>query len=127
MMKHRIIVQNRKAAQESKFGLDASGPEWEDAGCLWAAVDFVKGLRAMHEGALDVYSVVMVRTRWNNIITERSRIIHEGKTYQVLGETLHADHQANTMQFNAQVIINDKPVPASNSSLSGSSVSSSDI
>lgn len=108
MLKHRITIQNRKAAKQSKFGLDASGPEYEDIATIWAAVDFVRGKRSMQEGALDVYGVVMVRCRYTPLINERSRIVYEGKTYNVLGETLHTDRQDNIVQFNAQVIINDK-------------------
>ena len=81
MLKHRILVQNRKKAEQGKFGLDSAGIEWEDTVCLWAAVDFVKGVRAMREGALDVYGVVMVRTRWTNQINDRSRIVYEGHIF----------------------------------------------
>lgn len=126
MLRHRILVQNRKAAVQSKFGIDSNGPEWEDTCCLWAAVDFVKGLRAMREGAIDVYGIVMVRTRWTNQITERSRIVYEGKTYQILGETFHSDRQTNSIQFNAQVLVNDNPAPSS-STLGRPRVSISDI
>ena len=105
MMRHRITIQNRKAAVQGRFGLDSAGVEWEDAGTVWAAVDFVKGVQAMREGAIDVYGVVMVRCRYTDIITERSRIICEGKTYQVLGETLHVDYMTNIVQFNAQVVV----------------------
>lgn len=108
MLKHRILVQNRKKAEQGKFGLDSAGIEWEDTVCLWAAVDFVKGVRAMREGALDVYGVVMVRTRWTNQINDRSRIVYEGHTYNILGETFHADMQANTIQFHAQMIVDNK-------------------
>ena len=108
MLRDRITIQNRKAATQSKFGIDSAGVEYEDIATIWAAVDFVRGKRSMQEGAIDVYGVVMVRCRYNSYINERSRIVHEGKTYQVLGETLHANRQDNIVQFNAQVIINDK-------------------
>ena len=126
LMRHRITIQNRKAATQGRYGLDSSGPEWEDAGTVWAAVDFVKGLRAMREGAIDVYGIVMIRCRYTAAITERSRIIYEGKTYQVLGETLHIDYMTNIVQFNAQVIINDKN-PLSSSALTGGPVTSSEL
>ena len=42
---------------------------------------------------------------YTDMITERSRIICEGKTYQVLGETLHVDYMTNIVQFNAQVVV----------------------
>ena len=91
-----------------KFGLDTSGPEFEDTTCLWASVDWQKGKAGMHEGALDSYGVVLVRTRWTNQVNERSRMVYEGRTYQIIPETFHADRQENTVQFMAQVIINDK-------------------
>ena len=95
-----------------KFGLDTSGPEFEDTCCIHASVDWQKGKAGMHEGALDSYGVVLVRTRWTNQVNERSRMVYEGRTYQIIPETFHADRQENTVQFMAQVIINDKtPVP----------------
>jgi head-tail adaptor len=57
---------------------------------------------------LDAYAVVVVRMRWSPDITCRSRIKYEGKVYQILPETFHDDRQANTIQFTAQAIINDK-------------------
>lgn len=108
MLKHRVTIQNRREAQQGKFGLDSMGIGFETVGTVWAAVDFAKGKGAMNVGALDVYGVVMVRMRWNNIINERSRILYEGKTYQIIGDTFHADRQENTIQFHAQQIINDQ-------------------
>ena len=112
----RILVQNRKAAVQSKFGIDSNGPEYEDIVCLHANVGWKKGLGGLHEGALDVYGVVEVRMRWTNQVNERSRIVYEGRTYQIIPETFHSDRQDNTIQFLAQVIINDKtpapPTPA---------------
>lgn len=111
-LKNRIIIQNRKAAQQSRFGIDSNGPEYEDTVCLHANVGWKKGMSGLQEGALDVYGVVEVRMRWTNQVNERSRIVHEGRTYQILPETFHSDRQDNSVQFLAQVIINDKtPVP----------------
>ena len=107
-LKHRITIQNRKAATMGKYGLDSGGAEWKDTCTVWASVDWKKGKAGMHEGALDSYGVVLVRMRWTNQVNERSRMVHEGKTYQILPETFHADRQANTIQFMAQAIINDK-------------------
>ena len=108
LLKERVTILNRKEAQQGKFGLDSAGIEWEDAGTVWASVDWQKGKSGMTAGALDAYGVKIVRMRWNSIITERSRIQWHGKTYQIVGETFHADRQENTIQFHAQQIINDK-------------------
>ena len=119
-LKHRIIIQNRKAATMGKFGLDTSGPEFEDTCCLQANVGWKKGMGGLHEGAIDVYGVVEVRMRWTNQVNERSRIVYQNRTYQIISETFHSDFQDNSVQFLAQVIINDKtpvPTPPSNSEL----------
>lgn len=108
LLKHRVTIFNRKEATTTMWGRDGSGVEWEEKCTVWAAVDWVKGIRAMREGAIDVYGIVMIRMRWNPVVTLRSRIQYEGKMYQILGETFHADPQENTIQFNAQILINDK-------------------
>ena len=122
-LKHRITIQNRKAATMGKFGLDTSGPEFEDTCCLQANVGWKKGMGGLHEGAIDVYGVVEVRMRWTNQVNERSRIVYQNRTYQIIPETFHSDFQDNSVQFLAQVIINDKtPAPTlpSNSELGAS-------
>ena len=108
LLKDRVTILNRKEAQQGKFGLDSAGIEFEPAGTVWASVDWAKGKSAMNAGALDVYGVVMIRMRYNTIVNERSRILYDGKTYQIIGETFHVDRQENTIQFHAQQIINDK-------------------
>ena len=107
LLKHRVTILNRTEAQQGRFGLDSAGVEFEQAGTVWASVDWTRGKGAMNAGALDVYGVVIVRMRWNTIVNERSRILYDGKTYQIIGETFHADRQDNTIQFQAQQIIND--------------------
>lgn len=108
LLKERVTILNRKEAQQGKFGLDSAGIEFEPAGTVWASVDWARGKGAMNAGALDVYGVVIIRMRWNTIVNERSRILHQGKTYQIIGETFHADRQDNTIQFQAQQLVNDK-------------------
>ena len=108
LLKDRVTILNRKEAVQGKFGLDSAGIEFEQAGTVWASADWAKGKGAMNAGALDVYGVVMIRMRWNTIVSERSRILYEGKTYQIIGDTFHADRQQNTIQFHAQQVINDK-------------------
>ena len=105
LLRYRVTILNRKEAVQGKFGLDSAGIEFEPAGTVWASVDWAKGKQALNAGALDVYGTVMVRIRWNSKITERSRIRHNGKTYQIIGETFHADYQANTIQFLAQLVV----------------------
>ena len=108
ILKHRVQILNRTAAQDGRFGLDSAGIEFEPAKTVWAEVTWAKGKAAMNAGALDVYGVVMVRMRYNTVVNERSRILYDGRTYQVIGETFHADRQENTIQFHAQQIVKDQ-------------------
>ena len=107
MRKDRITILNRKKAKTSDFGLDGNGIEWEEVGCVWAAVDWAKGMRTLNTGAIDAYGVVLVRTNWNCLITSRSRIRHEGQVYQILPETYHSDRRENKIQFTAQAVVNE--------------------
>lgn len=108
ILKHRVTILNRREATDSKFGLDAAGIEFAPVATVWASVDWVKGKQAMNAGALDVYGVIMIRMRYNSVITERSRIVYGGKVYQILGDTFHADRQENTIQFQAQQVVNEE-------------------
>ena len=108
MRKYRVTVINRKEAQAGRFGLDSAGITWEYGPTVWAAVDWVKGMRTLNAGAVDAYGVIMVRMNWNCAINMRSRIRWNGQLYQILPETFHDEPQANTIQFNAQVIINEQ-------------------
>jgi phage head-tail adaptor, putative, SPP1 family len=107
MLKERIAILNRKDVTSGKYGIDSQGIEFEQVLCVWASVTWAKGVQAMNAGALDVYANVLVRIRWNNIITMRSRIEWQGHTYQIMPETFHADKMENTIQFNAALIVND--------------------
>ena len=107
ILRNRVTILNRTEAQQGKFGLDSSGVEFESAGTVWAEVTWVRGKQAMNVGALDVYGVIMVRMRWNSIVNDRSRVQYDGKTYQILGDTFHAQRQDNPIQFHAQLIVKE--------------------
>ena len=107
ILKDRVTILNRREAQQGKFGLDSAGIEFETAGTVWAEVTWVRGKQAMNVGALDVYGVIMVRMRYNSIVNDRSRVMYDGKTYQILGDTFHAQRQDNTIQFHAQLVVKE--------------------
>lgn len=108
MRRFRILVQNRAEQTNGRYGIDTTGIEWNDTVCLWASVEWAKGKSAMREGSLDAYAAILVRVNWSPELTMRSRIVWQGQTYQILTDTFHADKQANTIQFHAQLLINDK-------------------
>lgn len=121
LRKDRIIVLNRTVATQGRFGLDASGIEWTQTVELWASVTWAKGNRALNAGSIDAYSVVNVRMLWSPDINMRSRIIYDSQTYQILPETFHADKMENTIQFLAQVLVNEGTVYSSSDLGAGSS------
>lgn len=107
ILRDRVTILNRLKGESGNYGLDSHGIIFKKTSEEWAEVTWAKGKQAMNAGALDVYGVIMVRMRWNTIVSERSRIIYNGKTYQILGDTFHAQRQDNTIQFHAQVLVND--------------------
>lgn len=98
MLNKRVEILNKVTAEE--FG---STTKYESVACVWADITWSKGTKSMREGALDAYDVVLVRMRWNTIVTRDSRLRHDGKTYQIL--SLNADRRENQVQIIAQEII----------------------
>lgn len=98
-LKDIITTYNRREAVDSKWGKDGSGVEWEPAGTFHANVGYQKGVGGMNAGSLDVYMVKIVRMRWNNVINARSRVVFDGKTYQIIAETFNPNREADELQF----------------------------
>lgn len=98
ILKYRLTILNKVVA--TGFGETTT---YKPAATVWADLTFSKGVKSLREGALDAYDTVMIRMRWNNIVTRDSRLQHGGVTYQI--QSLHADHQANIIQITATEII----------------------
>lgn len=77
--------------------------EYEDAGCVWANVTWSKGVKALHEGALDAYDTVIIRMRYNTIVSRDSHLVHDGREYQIT--SFHRDHRENIIQITAVEIV----------------------
>lgn len=99
-MNKRVLIRNKKSPTEQTFG---DTTEYEDAGCVWANVTWSKGVKALHEGALDAYDTVLIRMRWNTLVNRESQLVYDGVTYQIM--SLHADRQDNTIQITATEIV----------------------
>ena len=102
-----ITPLNRKAATVGKYGVDSAGVTWEEGTPMHANVDYQKGKSAMNAGALDAYSVKIVRMNYTSAINERSRIKYDGKIYQIMPETFNGNYRQNTLQFLMQ-LVNEK-------------------
>lgn len=99
-LKHHVTILNKKDADKLAFGEKAG---FEKVAVVHANVTWNKGAKALREGSLDSMDTVMVRMRWNNIVTRESRLECEGKTYQI--QSLHADKQENIVQITATEIV----------------------
>ena len=52
---------------------------------------------------MDSIDTVLIRMRWNNIITRDCLLECDGVTYQI--QSLHADRQENTIQITATEMV----------------------
>ena len=100
MLNYMVAILKKKDAAEKKFG---AKQEYEQVACVHADVTWKKGQKALNEGALDAIDTVMVRMRWNNIVSRESRLECEGVVYQI--QSLHADRRQNTIQITATEIV----------------------
>ena len=98
LLKYRVTIMNKQVA--AGFGETTS---YQPAACVHADVTWNKGVKALREGALDAYDTVLIRMRWNDIVTRDSRLQCNGVMYQI--QSLHADRQANTIQITATEIV----------------------
>ncbi len=98
LLKYRVTILNKQVA--SGFGETTS---YQPAATVWADMTWSKGAKALREGALDAYDTVLIRMRYNDVVTRDSRLQHDGVTYQI--QSLHADRQENTIQITATEIV----------------------
>ena len=112
---NRVTIKNKVVA--TGFG-ETTG--YQTVGTVWANVTFSKGMKALHEGALDAYDTVIIRMRWNNIVNRDSHLVHDGREYQI--QSFHRNYEENIVQITAQEVVQETPVyTPSASSISGGS------
>ena len=98
LLKYRVKILNKQVA--TGFGETTS---YQPAATVWADVTWSKGAKALRDGALDAYDTVLIRMRYNDVVTRDSRLQHGSVTYQI--QSLHADRQENTIQITATEIV----------------------
>lgn len=86
--------------QEGKSGRGSGGVRYKNVGVVNGSLKWNKGQRAMMEGALEAYDVVMIRMRWTDMVDKDCRLTCEGKTYQIL--QFNDDYRENIIQIIAQ-------------------------
>ena len=99
MLNKRVSILVRDKGKEGDFGKNSGGRDYTYGASVWAAVDFVRGVKTLREGAYDAYDRIMVRMRWNSTIDRQSRLIWQGKTFQI--ESFNEEKQQNIIQVTA--------------------------
>ena len=96
---NRVTIWNKVVS--TGFGDTTS---WQDVGTVWANVTFSRGMKSLREGALDAYDTVIIRMRYNKIVTRDSLLVHDGRTYQI--QSFHRDMRENIVQITAVEMVN---------------------
>ena len=98
LLKYRVGILNKQVATEFGATTDYVLAETVPADVTWK-----KGQKALNEGVLDSQDTVLIRMRWNSVVTRDSRLQCDGVTYQI--QSLHRDYQSNIVQITATEII----------------------
>ena len=98
ILNYRAIIAKRSEDVENTFGKSGQ-PRYEILGEFHVNKTFSKGVKALHEGALDAYNTVMFRMRYHACIDRWCLIQCEGVWYQI--QSLNADRQENQIQITA--------------------------
>ena len=94
------MILNKVLPTQGEFG---ETPQYEVKAGVWASVTWSKGVKALREGALDAYDTIMVRMRYNTVVSRDSRLLIDGVTYQI--QSMHRDYQDNTIQITATEVV----------------------
>lgn len=78
----RITILNRKDVVTEHGAKKGTNYE-PDGAPIWANVSWLKGKKAMMEASLDALNSYLVRTAYHERLDEHSRIMWNGKTYQI--------------------------------------------
>lgn len=100
LLKYRVKILNKVRPTQGDFGATTS---YAEAATVWADVTWKKGQKALNEGVLDAMDTVMIRMRYNTIVSRDSRLQHDGVTYQI--QSMHRDYQDNTIQITATEVV----------------------
>ena len=92
----RIIILNRKDVMTEHGAKKGTNYE-PDGAPIWANVSWLKGKKAMMEASLDALNSYLVRTAYHERLDEHSRIMWNGKTYQI--DPPKKDKRANESSF----------------------------
>ena len=95
-LNYRIIILNRKDVVTEQGAKKGTNYE-PDGAPIWANVSWLKGKKAMMEASLDALNSYLVRTAYHERLDDHSRIMWNGKTYQI--DPPKKDMRANECSF----------------------------
>ena len=101
-IRQRVTIRNKVVA--TQFGETTS---YQDVATVWANIAFSKGVKSLREGSLDAYDTVIIRMRYNSVVTRDSLLVHDGITYQIT--SFHRDYTENIIQITAVELIQGAP------------------
>ena len=104
MMNKRVTIATRVKQEMGDFGMGSAGLEYQILGTFWAAEDFVRGTKAMREGAFDAYDTVMFRMRFHEGIDRCCLIKYHDVWYQI--DSFNASYHDNSIQITAREMSN---------------------
>ena len=104
MRSKRIIIARRAETTGGQFSQRSAGQKYEVIGPFWAAEDFTKGVKPLHNGVVDAYDIVMFRMNWYPGIDRWCIIQYDGTWYQI--KSFNGSRQNNTIQITAQEMPN---------------------
>ncbi len=100
LLRHRVKILNKVQPTQGDFGATT---RYAEAATVWADVTWQKGAKRLAESSLDAMDTVMIRMRYNTVISRDSRLEHDGVTYQI--QSMHRDYQDNTIQITATEVV----------------------
>ena len=92
----RIIILNRKDVV-TEHGAKKGTDYVPDGSPVWANVSWLKGKKAMMEASIDALNSYLVRTAYHERLDDHSRIMWNGKIYQI--DPPKKDKRANECSF----------------------------
>lgn len=116
ILNHKVTIAKRTKAEAGNFGYDSAGITYQVVGTYSGGFSWNKGQKAMREGAMDAYDIVMFRFHAYVPVDRWCLLKCNGVWYQI--ESLNTDHQDNQTQITAREMVNQdvklvEPEPSS--------------
>ncbi len=103
MLNKQVKIFNHAEHEAGTMGLGSGGIDWVHVQTVPGNLKWNRGVKAMREGALDAYDVVMIRTRFTPMMNRESMLEVDGRKYRI--ESFWADRRENVIQVTATEMV----------------------